>query len=86
MRQSNKVISSKKSTQQRSPESSKPRDTTSGFLNLFGIFSDSEKKETTITNNPKSRKMSSSNKIEQKTQYYSNGNSNYDTNLHEKSR
>ena len=30
--------------------------------------------------------MSSSNKIEQKTQYYSNVNSNYDTNMHEKSR
>ena len=86
MRQSNQVISSKMSTQQRSPESSKPRDTTSGFLNLFGLFSDSEKKETTNNNTSKSRKMSSSNKIEQKTQYYSNANSNYDTNIHEKSR
>ena len=68
--------------QQRSPESA------NGILNFFGIFSgeSNKKQESSHKNYLESRKMSSSNKIEQKNQYYSNVNSNYDTNQHEKSR
>jgi hypothetical protein len=79
-----KFISSNISSIGRSPQTTNPLNTnknsqTSGILTFFGF---GEKGKQTAIH---SRKMSSSNKIEQKTQYYSNVNSNYDTHdLHSK--